>query len=235
LEIPFETAPNSDRVLQLADLSLSFDTVAHTLHVHSTRLGCDIEPVHFGFLRDFNLPAPLLLLRALSPRVRDETLAERVGLYNVCDQLDAVHNVPLRPYRPRLEVGRLVLERARWAIPLTEVPMRQVRESHASFFRRLTRWRKELGLPERGFVRRLSHESYWMHTARTPFYVDWQSPFILVGLRHLVLEHEQKPKLNDWLLVTELLPTPEDALLIINGHSHVSELLIQFEWEPAHE
>jgi hypothetical protein len=234
LEIPLDAAPAPDRVLPLTDLSLRFDAAARELRVRSARLGCDIEPVHFGFLRDVNLPDPLLLLRAFSPRMREETVTERVDLYNLLERWDTTCNVPLRRYRPRLEVGRLVLERARWAIPLVEVPMKQPRESYAAFFGRLARWRAEQGLPERGFARRLSPGSHWADAATPRFYFDWQSPFTLVGLRRLVLGLEQEPEPKGWLLLTELMPAPEDALLTVNGRPHVSELLIQFEWEPDH-
>jgi hypothetical protein len=37
-----------------------------------------------------------------------------------------------------------------------------------------------------------------------------------------------------WLLIEELLPRPDNALLDIDGRPHVSELLVQFQGELGH-
>jgi hypothetical protein len=231
LETPCETVRAPGRVLLLADLTLRFDAAANELRLHSSDLGRTIEPVHLGFLRDLNLPDPLLLLLALSPRIRDETLAERADLYNLLDHWDFQSGRPLRPYRPRLVVGRLVLERARWATPIAEIPVQHPRESRATFFRRLARWRIDQGLPERGFARCVGPHAAGPATPR--FYLDWQSPLTLARLRRLFGDVPGSAP-QGWLMMTELLPPPEAALMKVNGRPHVSELLIQFAWVPSH-
>src|SRR5262249_2508584 len=142
------------------ELTLRHDASAQQLRLHAPRLGADVEPIHFGFVRDQLLPDPLLIIRALSPRIADETIAERAALYATLDAVDLQRGAGLRRFRPRLHIGQLVLERARWAIPVREVPLKQPRESYTGYFIRLERWRRSLGLPQRGFGRCLSQHRY---------------------------------------------------------------------------
>jgi hypothetical protein len=224
LEIPGDANPQPAQTIPLADLVLRFDPATARLRVSSTRLGRDIEPVHLGFLRDLNLPDELLLIRALSPRIAEDTVAERVKVYGVLDRVAAAGGRPLPRHRPRLEVGRLVLERARWAIPVAELPRPDSKGSSAANFRRLATWREENGLPARGFVR------WWgPRMAHAPAqYLDWENPFALAALQRIgPKRHEPLP--DEWLLFDELLPRPENALLDVNGRPHVAELLVHFE------
>ena len=137
-ELPGGLNAEPDATISLSDLSLRFDATRNELRVRSARLGRDIEPVHLGFLRDLNLPDELLLIRALSPRIAEEAVAERADVYNLIDRWDAIHTNAIRRYGPRLEVGKLVLARARWAVPLAEMPLQKAKESEAACFRRLT-------------------------------------------------------------------------------------------------
>jgi len=232
LEIPGEPTPDPERTLPLSDLTLRFDGPTSELRIASTRLGRDIELIHLGFLRDLSLPDQLLLIRALSPRISEDTVSERAMIYDVLDRTDAARRHPLRPYRPRLEVGRLVMERARWAVPLTEVPVPSPHESGAAFFARLTRWRRDSGLPARGFVRRLLSGRVATTPPGPPQYLDFSNPFTIPVLQRLATEGNHRPE-PGWLVMRELLPSPENATLQVNGRSHVSELLVQFEWEQA--
>ena len=228
LEIPGEPSLDPERTLPLSDLSLRFDSEVRQLKVSSTRLQRDIEPIHLGFLRDLNLPDQLLLIRALSPRISEDTVSERVKIYDVLDRSDAARNLPLRRYRPRLEAGRLVMERARWAIPLAEVPLQFPGESRPAFFRRLTMWRRDAGLPARGFVRRLMPGVAGVAAHNTPQYLDFNNPFTFAVIQRLATRNEHRLQ-SGWLLMRELLPSSENAFLTVNGRSHVSELLVQFE------
>ena len=229
LDVPLEVCRTGGNVLSLAELVLTFDSTRQQLRLHAPRLGKDIEPIHLGFVRDQLLPDPLLIIRALSPRIRDETIAERAAIYGTLDAADLLRGADLRQFRPRLHVGRLVLERARWAIPLASVPLKEARERYADYFIRLERWRKSLGLPPRGFVRRLTRRSCFRDIARSQQYLDWRNPLVLGNLRRLLGDaHDQ-----GWLVLTELLPTPAQAHLDIGGQRHCSELFVQLDWVPS--
>lgn len=105
-------------------------------------------------------------------------------------------------------------------------------ESRATFFRRLTLWRRDAGLPARGFVQRLMPGAAAVAAHDTPQYLDFNNPFTFAVIQRLATGNEHRLQ-SGWLLMRELLPSPENALLTVNGRSHVSELLVQFEGEYA--
>ena len=227
LDVPFEAGQAGGELLTLDELTLRHDASAQQLRLHAPRLGADVEPIHFGFVRDQLLPDPLLIIRALSPRIADETIAERAAIYATLDAVDLQRGAGLRRFRPRLHIGQLVLERARWAIPVREVPLKQPRESYTGYFIRLERWRRSLGLPRCGFGRCVSQHRYAQDIARSQQYLDWHNPLVVANLRRLLGDARD----GRWLLMTELLPTPAQAHLGIEGQRHCSELLVQLDWD----
>lgn len=230
-ELPLEPGEPHDRCLRLADLTLSFDAVRKELRLHAARIGRDVEPIHLGFLRDPMLPDAIFLLRALSPRLRDETLAERMDLYASADQMRLAHgSAPCD--RPRLTIGRLVLERAQWVFAAAEVPAKSPKESYASYFRAIDRWRLQRGLPERGFARPVARATLPSDLAASRQYVDWMNPFCLIGLQRLLGAGPAETTPADrWVVFTELLPEPEHASFALDGRSHVAEYVFQWERE----
>ncbi|WP_437983461.1 lantibiotic dehydratase [Sorangium sp. So ce117] len=231
LELPWEPSAPGDKVLPLRDLSLRFDAAAVQLRLRSRRLGREIEPIHLGFLRDAALPDPHFLLRALSPRLRDDTVAERADLYNVLDRLDLARGVALAPRRPRLTVGRVVVERARWAIPVSAIPRKEPKQPYASYFRAIARLRRELDLPGRGFARYVGPEVAGYGFTETNMYVDWESPFTLIGLARLL--GGPGDVRSGYLVFTELLPEPEASWLRLDGRPHAAELLVEIDGERS--
>ncbi|WP_437326664.1 lantibiotic dehydratase [Sorangium sp. So ce381] len=231
LELPWEPSALGDKVLPLRDLSLRFDAAAVELRLRSRRLGREIEPLHLGFLRDAALPDPHFLLRALSPRLRDDTVAERADLYNVLDRLDLARGVALAPRRPRLTVGRVVVERARWAIPVSAVPRKDPKQPYASYFRAIARLRREREIPSRGFARYVGREVAGFGFTETNMYVDWESPFTLIGLARLL--GGPSDGRSGYLVFTELLPEPEASWLRLDGRPHAAELLVEIDGERS--
>ncbi|XYI00047.1 lantibiotic dehydratase [Sorangium sp. So ce1128] len=232
LELPWEPGAPGDKVLPLRDLSLRFDAAAVELRLRSRRLGREIEPIHLGFLRDAALPDPHFLLRALSPRLRDDTVAERADLYNVLDRLDLARGVALAPRRPRLTVGRVVVERARWAIPVSAVPRKEPKQPYASYFRAIARLRRDREIPSRGFARYVGQDAAGFGFTETNMYVDWESPFTLIGLARL-LGGPGDGRRSGYLVFTELLPEPEASWLRLDGRPHAAELLVEIDGERS--
>lgn len=220
IELPFEPAPGHAAVLALADLELFVDPDQDRLRLRSRGLDTEIEPVHLGFLRDIWLPDELLLLRALSPRFGEETLAESIDLYNWLDQADLMAGRRLVPHRPRLTVGRLVLERERWAVPSDNLPTAEPGEPASRAFHRLQTWRAAHALPPRVFARTVyANDPLTMAAPRTC--LDWSQPVppAWPGLR--------PQGGTGWLVATEVLPAPEHSTLRLAGEPHATEVVLQ--------
>jgi len=226
IELPDES-PSGAKILPLDDLRLVFDEDARQLRLSSKSLGREVEPLHSGFLRDRALPDALLLLRALSPRYRDDLLSERMAIYRTLDAMALANGESIPSFRPRLEVGRVVLERARWAVRLDEVPVPSSGEKHEEFFRRVSLWRRARELPQRAMVQRQVTKP-GLEAISTPMYVDWHSPLTLTGIRPLVQGQGATREADGWLLLREVLPAPEDALFEVDGDPHIAEWMIQF-------
>ena len=229
LELPLEHIIE-ENTLRLSELVLHADLCRQELVLHASRLGRRIDPLHLGFLRDAMLPAPLLLLRALSPYIAEDTVAERSDIYRVLDRRDLESGKPLRRYRPRLEIGGLVLQRARWAISTALVPLREPGESLSRFFLRTLRWREDTGVPEQCFSSRMVPSGESAFDPRQS-YVDWLSPLSLNGL-HRILRGSTPPSEGlDYVIFTESLPLPEDAHVNLGGTHHVSELVVELNMQ----
>lgn len=215
--------------IPLADLSLSFDTEARELILTSRALGRRVEPVHLGFLRDDNLPPPVALLMALSTRHRDDTVSERVGIHRVLDELCLAAAEPLPAFRPRLTVGRLVLERARWAIPAHEVRQLPLSQPTVEYVDAALRWAADRGLPDRCTAQ------VWIRLAdgrcmlSTPAYLDWHTPCALAVLRSLSNRGTEAATGDPgWLILRELMPSQAESVTVLDGEPHVSQWMAQF-------
>jgi hypothetical protein len=215
--------------IELSDLSLAFDTGIRELVLTSRALGRRVEPLHLGFLRDGNLPAPILLLRALSPRYRDETVSERVAIYRVLDGRCVAAGEDLPPFRPRLTAGPLVLERARWAVPMHEVPMPEPRQPTSDHLRRIFAWLADRGLPDRCTAQVWQGTPDGRQVLSTPQYLDWHSPFALLVLRNLLPgRRQERGGGSGWLMLREALPLIQDSSVLVDGEPHAAEWMAQF-------
>jgi hypothetical protein len=226
LETPWEPSSPSERVLRLSDLTLRLDPGTQELRVGSRRLSRDVDLMHLGFLRDVSLPDPHFLLCALSPRLREDTVAERADLYNVLDRLALARNASLVPHRPRLEVGHVVLERARWAIPVSDFPRKSPRQSYSEYFRAISRFRRERQLPLRTFARRVGRDAPGFGLLATRMYIDWENPLALSALTRLLRNDGRS---DGYLQLTESLPEPESSWLRLDSDPYAAELVVECE------
>ncbi|WP_433125498.1 lantibiotic dehydratase [Micromonospora sp. CA-240977] len=91
--------------------------------------------------------------------------------------------------QPRIEVGRLTLQRARWVVPVDRIPVRQPGEHDADHLVRLARWLRETGIPRRSYIRTVTEDGPWQtrvfDKARKPMYVDVANPWLLSVLEHV--------------------------------------------------
>ncbi len=129
-----------------------------------------------------------------------------------------------RPHTPRITVDRLVLARETWRTTAADTGL-VAGTDPAGRYLAVRRWRAALDLPERVFVR--------VATELKPSYVDLTSPLYANRLCLLVRAAERAAGGAAGVVVTELLPTPEQAWVPdAHGRRYVSELRLQVR-DPA--
>ncbi|MET7424381.1 lantibiotic dehydratase [Dactylosporangium sp. NPDC005555] len=166
--------------------------------------GRQVIPVHAGMMADLLLPpAARLLLAAFGPAYLVHPAWPVLG-----PLLDPA-TVTAPTLLPRVEVGRVVLQRARWLVPAAAVPRQRPGDTAARHLRRLLGWQRDTGIPRASYVRLWDPEQAWgqraFTKARKPVYVDLANWYAVQNLDRL---------LADWSgLVTfeEALPAPQDA------------------------
>lgn len=137
---------------------------------------------------------------------------------------DAFKLMTDRPHSPRVTVDRLVLARETWRTTVAETGLVDITHQGQRYLA-VRRWRATLGLPERVFVR--------VSTELKPTYVDLTSPLYASRLCLLLRAANRAGGGGVPVMVSELLPTPEQAWLPDSqGRRYVSELRMQVR-DPA--
>jgi hypothetical protein len=120
------------------------------------------------------------------------------------------------PHLPRLRMGRAVLTRRRWRVPVGELdgwrPFRRFASADARLFVSAALLRERLHLPRQVFAK-FPHEP-------KPVYVDWHAPLLVRQFHRLARGAPAAATVE----LTEMLPAPEDLWLDIDGSSYTAEL-----------
>ncbi|MFI6321744.1 thioesterase domain-containing protein [Nonomuraea sp. NPDC050556] len=116
-------------------------------------------------------------------------------------------------HTPRISIGRLVVARETWRTTAGATGLAAAKGERACYLA-VRAWRRELGLPERVFVK--------LSTEIKPTYVDLGSP-LYASLLCAMIRRTGEPATR--LVVTELLPAPEQAWLAdAAGRRYFTEL-----------
>lgn len=114
------------------------------------------------------------------------------------------------PFLPRVTAGRLVLERARWNIPATEIrPLERLQG--AGLLREVRGWRERRGLPRHVVLAVLDNE----------LPLDLEN---IVNVESLLDEAQDR----SWVVLHELFPGPEDTWLEGPEGRFLHELVVPF-------
>lgn len=133
--------------------------------------------------------------------------------------VDAFKLLTPREHTPRITIDRLVVGRETWRTTVAGTGLATVTTDRARYLA-ARRWRATLGLPERVFVK--------IGTEPKPCYVDFRSPLYVLSLCALVRAARETAGPDVDVLVTEMLPTPDQAWVPdANGRRYLSELRIQ--------
>ncbi|MCL9780771.1 lantibiotic dehydratase [Vibrio sp. S4M6] len=196
-------------------------TLYHVDGAHKDKTGNDIlealEPVHLGFLRDSQLPDLAKLVAVLGESYADDAVTERANIYEYLDRESwlTTHTLPF--WRPAVQIGQLLLERSRFAIPTNEIPVRG-NKTWPDYLLEVTQWRAQRNIPTQGMVKVFG-------SMTSPWLLDFTDPISLSQLLKDI-ENTDKP-----VVLTALDPSME-KLSIINTktkQNHVTEYMIQFD------
>ncbi|XVV00445.1 lantibiotic dehydratase [Actinosynnema sp. CA-248983] len=200
--------PPDGPALSTADLHVRHDAARGRL-VLCDRAGRPVRPLALGMLVADLLPPALRFLVAVFGEPQTAfTLPDDVGWRRPVDGV---------AHRPRLEVGRVVLGRAGWRVPATDLPARGA--SDAESLLALALWRDRHGLPQRCFARAAGRRD----RSRRPVYLDFAGWFALSALPRPAEGH---------VVFEEALPDPSDAPLHGVHGQRVTELV--FDLSESH-
>jgi hypothetical protein len=189
--------------LPLNDLHVVHDQSTDLVTLSSRRLGATVLPVHLGMAADFALPpAVRLAAQVFSPHYRMHPNNPPLVSADYWERT----RMPAEVARhPRVEVGRVVAQRARWTAPAGLVPRRAAGEPDAAFLLRLAAWLRREAVPDRTFVRTWGGRTPTEKIkARKPVYLDIASPW-------LVALFERQVGVSERVIFEEVLPAPEEA------------------------
>lgn len=190
LEVPGEHADVPDeRRCRLRDLSLAIDLERRRCvlrDAHGQRyLPCFLSPLQQEFL-----PSLLKMLDVFGAMPRSALQLPRTPRAD-----DGVMMYP------RLSLGRLIILRQRWVIPLDRVPAGSHLEDEA--FLSVQRWRRTHGIPVQCFLIEKVTADYTTRNVYKPQYIDLSSPE-LVALFLASLATATEP-----ITLEEAAPTPD--------------------------
>ncbi|MEU7745356.1 lantibiotic dehydratase [Nonomuraea sp. NPDC049158] len=226
IDYPFAVSsrPAEERI-PLGDLGMALDPRSGLLKVVSERLGADLSALHLGMMSDLLLPPAARLLIQVS----GETHYVHPSIPLLADQADLDLPSSLVAY-PRVEIGGVVIQRARWILPKELLPERAKGEGDAAYLLRLVSWLHEHDIPVRSFVRFAHSEegegagdwTQWIFDkSRKPVYVDFANWFLVTAFEKMLASS------GPMVIFDEVLPDFADALGPDPDDPSVTEFLIE--------
>ena len=200
--------PDHERI-PLSDLLVCHDPETDLISLYSQRLDATVVPAHLGMFAEFQLPPTARFLeRAFAPAYLVHPSTPPLATRPSDGGSDKVTT------SPRIEVGQVVVQRARWYVPVRQVPERKAGEPDAAFLIRLVAWLSEHRIPQRCFLRIWGTDLRGAAAkARKPIYLDFANWFLValfereVGAAELVVFEEALPALRDAQSPTPGRPT----------------------------
>ncbi|MGW6424241.1 lantibiotic dehydratase [Nocardia sp. NPDC055053] len=183
IEYPFTASARPERdQIPLGDLVVGMDTDTGMLTVSRTS-GESVHPLHLGMMADGLLPPAARLLVQL--------FGESYYIHPSQPVLVAPESMVIPDQvllQPRLEIGDVVLQRARWVAPAQLVPSRSAGTTDSEYLVELVDWLRTNGIPMTCFVRKWSAdlrttsgriEGWVADRSRKPVYVDFANWFLV--------------------------------------------------------
>jgi hypothetical protein len=220
IDYPYTTTtrPAPERI-PLRDLVVRHEPGSGTLELAARMPDRRIQPAHLGMMADPLLPpAARLLLAAFG---QSYLLHPSLSLLKPAPD-DRTQGVE---FLPRVEVGRLVVQRAEWRAPIDHVPVRRAGETDAEHLLRLAGWLRAHGIPRRSFVRLHTAGGDWVSNvfakSRKPMFLDLSSMSMLAVFRHMT------KSFTGHVAFEEALPDPAHARPVAGSEPRVAEIVFE--------
>jgi hypothetical protein len=230
LDIEYPSAVSARPVgqrIRVGDLAVAHDPATDLLHLVSCPDGFRVSALHLGMLADVLLP-PLA-------RLLTQAFGGTYYMHPMMPVLasEADLRTPTTVVRwPRVTVGRVVVQRARWEAPADLVPVRRRGEDDADLLLRLRGWLERHGVPSRFYLRVVDEHlraapgdaAGWRALAGAsykPTYVDVDNWWSVQVLERVL----RAP--SGVVVFEEALPAPDDAPADPTGEGRVTELLLE--------
>ncbi|HEX5406980.1 MAG TPA: lantibiotic dehydratase [Pseudonocardiaceae bacterium] len=124
--------------------------------------------------------------------------------------LDGWKGISAASHAPRMAVGRFVIARETWRVDVGGQPFTRPAPEFDSY-REVDTWRRELGCPDRVYVKLPSEVK--------PFYVDFRSPISVLSFLAALRSAVRQPNAPSELTLSEALPEPEQAWVVDDAGS----------------
>lgn len=212
--------------LPLTDLAIAHADAVSDVELRQSSTGNRVFCIDLGFVTAEVRSQLFKTLQAFAP-------SDLVGTASLLAVLrDSARKAATRPEAvrlPRLVLdGRVILQRSTWVLDPAHVPVAQGPSATLSSFAEVNAWRERLGIPQEVFLtldmpralKQRPQRSRRPSDDHKPQYLAFDSPHF-VELLAAVARRATMP-----LLLTEVLPRPEQQLPVFAGHA--CELMI--EW-----
>jgi hypothetical protein len=212
IDYPFTVSDRSlDRRIPLNDLEVVHDPATDLVSLVARSLKSAVKTLHLGMMADLLLPPAARLMSGAFGR-------GYLGLQAFTAVEPALPDPESVLAVARVEVGRVIVRRARWVVMAELVPTRHKGESDGAYLLRIVAWLRGHGIPTRCFVRVLAADTLAPgERKRTPEEVLFDKSnkpvFVDFASWYLVMVFERMPAGPGSVVVfEEALPAPEDAL-----------------------
>ncbi|WP_329017345.1 lantibiotic dehydratase [Streptomyces sp. NBC_01601] len=203
---PGETSfrPPHERIL-VEDLVVEHDAETDRLRLRSRRLGVEVIPVYLGFLLPMALPEVQQVLLNFSC-----TTMVQLDLWEGTGVQEGDSGV-----LPRVRLGNVVLQRKSWRFAAGQLPQAVAGQPDDEWFLAWREWQRSAGLPRHVFAS--------LGGEHKPQYVDFDS-YACVRLLETAVR-----KSASAVVLTEMLPGPDQLWLRDDRHRYVTELTVQLD------
>ncbi len=229
IEYPFtESDRPAEQRIPLSDLEVVHDQDLDQVYLAAKGVKSPMVVQHLGMMSDFFLPpVARLMARAFGSSYFTNGIVALFASSDVSSVPDPAQVIP------RVEVGGVVLRRARWIVPTKQIPARGKGELDSAYLVRMMTWLRAHEIPVRCFVRMLSDTmldpgaetvTKWFDKSRKPVYVDFANWYLISGFERML-------RGTRLAIFEEALPAVEDAAGSDGVDARVMEFIVEIS-EP---